>query len=201
VGEVQATRIELPPAVEALLRLEELKVVERQNPLACADRLEGVAEHSWHLALAVPLLAPFSPVLLDISKATLLAVVHDIAEAFVGDTFAYGNQVATQYAREHAAIDKFVEENSDKSVKFLVSLWLEYEMHETPEARFVKGLDAFLPILLNHSNSQASSWVRHGVWAHQVQSRLGKVRTYIGELSHLSDQMIHDAIAQGHLRI
>src|SRR5689334_9109984 len=70
----------LPEEVNLLLVLERLKDEVRNNPLAHNPRKERVAEHSWFVAASIPLLAEFSPEPIDIPKATLLAVVHDLAE-------------------------------------------------------------------------------------------------------------------------
>jgi putative hydrolases of HD superfamily len=189
----------LPEEVSLLLRIEELDEIERQNPLASNPRKERVGEHSWFIAVCVPLLAAFSSEPIDIPKATLLAVVHDVVEAFVGDTFAFGPDVVDQHSREHAAMQKLTSEYSSPSVARLVELWDEYEAQETPEARFVKGIDAFVPILFNFTNVEHSSWVEHGVRAEQVQKRLDRVRNALGNLAAINDQMIRQAQSDGNL--
>jgi putative hydrolases of HD superfamily len=190
----------LPEEVQLVLKLEQLDNVERQNPLASSDRKERVGEHSWLIAVSIPILAAFSPEPIDIPKATLLAVVHDTVEAFVGDTFAFGPDVLDQHAREHTAMEKLHAKTSSGSIKYLVELWDEYEAQETPEARFVKGIDAFIPILLNFSNVRQSSWVEHRVRAEQVQQRLDRVRKALGDLAALNDKMIYQAQNDGHLQ-
>jgi putative hydrolase of HD superfamily len=191
---------QLPEEVKALLEFETLKEVERQNPLGRSARKERVAEHSWHLALAVVLLADFSREPVDVMKATLLAVVHDIAEAFVGDTFAFGSSVLGQHEREEAAMRAFAAASDSAATKRLVEFWQEYEAQETPEARFVKGLDAFLPIVLNFMNVKESSWIEHGVRSEQVRQRLTRVADSIGTLAKLNENMIDRAHIEGYLK-
>jgi putative hydrolase of HD superfamily len=127
----------LPEEAALLLVLERLKDEVRNNPLAHNPRKERVAEHSWFVALSVPLLAEFSSEPIDIPKAVLLATVHDLAEAYVGDTFAFGPEVVGQHARERAAMDRLRESSASPAVKRIVALWYEYEDQATPEARFV----------------------------------------------------------------
>jgi putative hydrolase of HD superfamily len=189
----------LPEEVRLLLKLEEIKDIERHNPLAYNSRKERVGEHSWYVAVAVPLLAPYSTTPIDVPRACLLAVVHDVVEAFVGDTFAFGPEVIDQHDREHAAMKRLRAESTSESIKHLVNLWDEYEAQDTPEARFVKGLDAFLPILLNFLNIKSSSWANEGVRADQVQKRLDRVRETIGTLALLNDRMIRQAAEDGDL--
>ena len=166
---------DLPEEVKLLLQFEVLKELKRQNPLAMAERKERVGEHSWHLALSVLLLAEFASEPIDIARAALLAIVHDTVEAFVGDTFAFGPDVSGQWSREHQAMKGLKESFDSKAIHRLVDLWQEYEDQETSEARFVKGMDAFLPIVLNYMNVEHSSWSQHGVHSDQVRKRLGCV--------------------------
>lgn len=191
----------LPVEAELLLALGNLMDIERRNPVAEGSRRERVAEHSWYTALGVPLLAQFSPEKIDIPKATLLAVLHDVCESFVGDTFAFGPDVVGKHARERAAMQNLREMNaSSEAIQRLADLWDEYEEQNTPEARFVKGMDAFLPILLNFSNIEQSSWGQHGVRAEQVQDRLDRARAALGELAEHNDRMIKQATHEGYLR-
>jgi len=189
----------LPEEAQLLLTFDTLKDVERQNPLAGNSRRERVGEHSWHLALSVPILAEFATEPIDIARATLIAIVHDLAECFVGDTFAFGPDVASQHDREHAAMRHLLASSHSPAVKRIAELWNEYEDQKSPEARFVKGMDAFLPILLNHTNIENSSWAEHGVQAAQVQKRLDRVRASIGDLAEVCDRMIDDAKNGGQL--
>src|SRR6266542_1144726 len=86
-----------------------------------------------------------------------------------------------------------------KAIHRLVDLWQEYEDQETSEARFVKGMDAFLPIVLNYMNVEHSSWSQHGVHSDQVRKRLGCVRDAIEPLAIINDRMIDQARAEGYL--
>ncbi len=75
---------ELPEEMRFLLEVEDLKEIERQNPLAKGDRRERVAEHSWHVAVAAILLQDFSDEseAVDLGRAALLAVAHDVVETW-----------------------------------------------------------------------------------------------------------------------
>src|SRR6266536_5129 len=149
---------DLPEEVKLLLQFEVLKELKRQNPLAMAERKERVGEHSWHLALSVLLLAEFASEPIDIARAALLAIVHDTVEAFVGDTFAFGPDVSGQWSREHQAMKGLKESFDSKAIHRLVDLWQEYEDQETSEARFVKGMDAFLPMVSSRRSSRRIGW-------------------------------------------
>lgn len=191
----------LPEAARLLFDIEVLKDVERQNPNANGVRRELVAEHSWFIAMGVVLLAEFSPQKIDVARAVLLATVHDVVEAFVGDTFAFGAEVATQHSREHNAMTQLREKyDGNTAVERLVDLWNEYENQETAEAKFVKGIDAFMPIVLNYSNIEQSSWLQHGVEGSKVLKRLARVEESLGILAAINKSMIAQAISDGYLK-
>ena len=192
--------IDFPPEVELLLKLENLKEVARQNPLGISPRRELVAEHSWHIALGVVLLAEYSPVPISIDRAVSLAMIHDIVEVYAGDTFAFGDRVAGQKDREASALERIRQTSSAGGVQLVADLWQEYEDQLTPEARFVKGVDALLPILLNYTNISHSSWKEHGVPAQKVRARLGRAAESLGVLAALGYQMIDSGVLQGVLQ-
>jgi len=97
---------------------------------------------------------------LDISKCVMMCLVHDLAEAHVGD-IAPSEMIpkAEKSRRESEAIHNFVYDmlhSSPASLRIL-ALWKEYEEGLTSEARFVKDLDRF------EMASQASEYERnHG---------------------------------------
>lgn len=83
---------------------------------------------------------------LDIAKCVMMAVVHDLAEAQVGDIAPReGIPKAEKRRLEAEAMQNFVHEmlhDSPAALK-IMSLWKEYEDQSTAEARFVKDLDRF----------------------------------------------------------
>jgi putative hydrolases of HD superfamily len=197
----EAIANDLPRDVQLLQKLEELKHISRQNPVGDGSRKELVGEHSWYIALAVILLARYSPVPIDAGRAVLLAVVHDVVEAFVGDTFAFGSGVVDQKEREERGMAAMRQTFSDcHAAAELADLWDEYEAQATPEAKFVKGLDAFVPILLNFTAIESSSWKEHGVEAEKVLKRLGRVEEHIGGLADINKAMIANAKSGGYLK-
>jgi putative hydrolase of HD superfamily len=152
-----------------------LKGVERQNRLADGTRRENTAEHSWHLGIAVLVLAPFTTEPVDLATALAMALVHDIVEIDAGDTFAYdeADAAATKVAREEAAADRlFAMLPADTGTRFR-QLWDEYERGDTPEARFVMAVDRLAPMMLNLAEG-ASTWREHGITRSRVVARNGR---------------------------
>lgn len=81
----------------------------------------------------------------DKTHAMKLALVHDLAEALVGDITPHdGVSKQDKYDLESRAMHKIKEEHfpGDNNVgDELIQLWTEYENGESKEAKFVKQLD------------------------------------------------------------
>ena len=97
---------------------------------------ESVADHSMRTAFLAMTLCPPE---VDKSRAVQMALIHDLAEANVGDiTPLDGVSVEDKHARERAAWTQ-ISENLDNDE--MQRLWQEMEEGKTPEARFVFQLD------------------------------------------------------------
>jgi len=95
---------------------------------------ESVAAHTWGVAWLVLALCPDD---LDGALALRLAVIHDLAEARVGDITPHdGISREDKAALEQDAIAELCEHRPD-----LAALWQHYEDQQSPEARFVRDCD------------------------------------------------------------
>lgn len=104
---------------------------------------ESVAEHSHRVALLALVLASREP--LDVARCVAMAVVHDLAEALVGDITPYDGVGADEKrSREETAMRELAALAGDGG---LLDLWREYDAAATPEARFVKELDKLETVL------------------------------------------------------
>jgi putative hydrolase of HD superfamily len=149
--------------------LDRLKSVIRQNGLHDDSRAENTAEHSWHAALSAVLLAPYANVPVDIDKICRMLLIHDLIEIEAGDTFVYNDAALTQQeqAEQEAAQIVFGQLPLDQS-QDLQALWEEFEARQTPEAKFAKAIDRFLPLYSNFQN-KGYSWRIHDVTQSQVR--------------------------------
>ena len=116
---------------EALL-LKELdrsgwKRVGVENP-------ESVAAHTWGMCWLILVLAPHE---IDQLRALKLAIIHDLAEARVGDITPHdGVSKSEKSRRETTAATNMLANRPD-----LLALWNEYNECTTPEAKFVHDVD------------------------------------------------------------
>jgi putative hydrolase of HD superfamily len=73
-----------------------------------------------------------------------MAIVHDLAEAIVGDIIPGQMPKEEKSKLEANAMIKIKETlGNTAEAQFIHELWLEYELAETPEALFCKDLDKF----------------------------------------------------------
>ena len=86
---------------------DKLKGILRHSRVSFVDRRENDAEHSWHLALAVMVLADHVEPGLDLLRTLQMVLIHDVVEIDAGDTIAYADAAAkaAQAAREAAEED------------------------------------------------------------------------------------------------
>jgi putative hydrolase of HD superfamily len=106
---------------------------------------ESVAEHSHRAALLALVLAPRARPRLDAARCVAMALVHDLAEALVGDITPFdGIGVDEKLRREDAAMRRLAALADDDG---LLVLWREYAAGVSPEAHFVKELDKLETVL------------------------------------------------------
>jgi putative hydrolase of HD superfamily len=152
------------PADDALLRFFHLAGRLKETPRAgwalrgIADP-ESVAEHSHRVALLALVLAPRAEPALDTARCVAMAVVHDLAEALVGDITPFdGVGAAEKRRREDEAMQRLATLAGGGG---LLGLWREYATAATAEARFVKELDK-LETVLQAAEYGAAAGVGHG---------------------------------------
>jgi len=151
-------------ADDALLRFFHLAGRLKETPRAgwalrgIADP-ESVAEHSHRATLLALVLAPRAEPPLDAARCVAMALVHDLAEALVGDITPFDGVGADEkLRREDEAMRRLAALADDEG---LLVLWREYAAAASPEARFVKELDT-LETVLQASEYGARGSVPHG---------------------------------------
>jgi len=190
----------LEQQVRFLVEVDKLKEVFRQTLLTQSRRRENSAEHSWHFALMVVVLAEHAnEPRLDVLHVLEIVLIHDLVEIDAGDTFAYDTKgMADQHERESRAADRlFGLLPADQAVQFR-ALWDEFEARTTPEARFAAACDRFHPMLLN-CRTEGHAWRTHGVTQDRVLARNAHVADGSRALWEYASRMIGEAVAKGHL--
>jgi putative hydrolases of HD superfamily len=81
----------------------------------------------------------------------------------------------------------------------LLGLWEEFEARETPEAKFTKAIDRFMPIFSNLTNGGAS-WQPNQIAVSQVRALSEKICDGSYPLWEIVDQELNKAVEEGSLQ-
>jgi putative hydrolase of HD superfamily len=155
----------LTQQIQFIIEIDQLKQVLRQTLLNDGSRRENSAEHSWHLAMMVIVLAEYAPQGVTLLSAIKMVLLHDLVEIDAGDTFCYdvqGNESKAQREAQ-AALRLFGLLPADQASE-LRSLWEEFEAQQTPTAKFAAALDRIQPLLHNQQN-RGGTWLIHELHA------------------------------------
>jgi putative hydrolase of HD superfamily len=189
----------LAQQIAFILELDKLKAIYRRTILIDKSRNENSAEHSWHIALMVPLLAEHANQKIDVLKTMKMLLAHDIVEIDAGDTYCYdpaGN--LDKSAREQCAADRIFGLLPEDQRQEFRALWEEFEQSQTPEAQFANALDRLQP-LLNNYHIQGQSWKKHNVTSAQVQKRAAKITDASKSLGAFAEELLRSAVDKGYL--
>lgn len=115
--------------------------VDRGIPV---EKTESIADHMYRMSI-IAMTVPSAKVSVD--KCVKIALVHDIAEALVGDITPFGGVTKEEkHRREWETIEYLVELIKPYNSEFaheMKELWLDYEEIRCLEARYVKDIDKF----------------------------------------------------------
>ncbi|REL34708.1 HD domain-containing protein [Thalassotalea euphylliae] len=191
----------LSQQLDFILELDKLKAVYRRALIKTDNnRFENSAEHSWHIALTAHVLAPYAEGKIDISRVTLMLLLHDIVEIDAGDTFAFDEKAILdeQSDKEIAAANRIFGLLPETQKEYFTALWHEFEQAETPDASFAKAMDRILPLIQNMKND-GGSWAQNTVYKQQVINRNKHLATSAPKLWAYVLEQIDIATANGWL--
>ncbi|KAL3690632.1 hypothetical protein R1sor_004283 [Riccia sorocarpa] len=118
---------------------------------------ESIADHMYRMAIMALIAADGIPGV-DKDRCVKMAVVHDLAEAIVGDITPSDNVPKEEKSRrEREAMDEICAMlGGGVAAQEMMELWREYENNATPEAKLVKDFDKIEMILQAHEYEQES---------------------------------------------
>jgi putative hydrolase of HD superfamily len=127
--------------------------VNRGVPVDSLGTLESDTDHTVMLSLVACCVAAKYQPTLDIGKVAQYALVHDLVEAYCGDT----NTI--EYSQMDSAAKREREEKAHATLRvhhgffsWLGDMIERYEALADPEARFVKAIDKAMPAVLHNLN-------------------------------------------------
>jgi len=192
--------VDLQSQLNFVKELDKLKQVIRRNYLYDGTRSENTAEHSWHAALSAFILQDFADEAVDICKVGKMLLIHDVVEIEAGDTYVYDMAALEgQDERELEAAHKLFGMLPPPMSEEFLNLWLEFEARQTPEARFAKAIDRFMPMLANYE-SGGISWLENNVQEVRMRELNGIIAEGSQALWQEVERMIADAISRNLLQ-
>lgn len=162
--------------MEFIQEIDKLKYIQRKTKLFNSERHENDAEHSWHLAMMVMVLAEYANEPVDVLKVLKMVLIHDIVEIDAGDTFLYDTtKNHTNTEEELIAAHRIFGLLPEDMTKDFIAIWMEFEDGKTSEAKFAKAMDRLEPILQNISN-QGGTWTEFSVSFDIVYQKIDKIK-------------------------
>ena len=161
-------------------------------------RAENDAEHSYMLGLiAVALATQYYPNL-DSGRVATYALVHDLVEAYAGDTATHDisdRDLRRKVNREAAGLAQLVTEYATIAPKF-VEIIKAYERQNDAESRYVRMLDKLVTISIQFPDAGAtmrSYFADSAAHKHMVDGRLARFLDDYADQKHILE--LYDELA------
>ncbi|KAK3020781.1 hypothetical protein RJ639_045853 [Escallonia herrerae] len=142
---------------------------------------ESIADHMYRMALMALIAGDLSGV--NRERCIKIAIVHDIAEAIVGDiTPSDGVPKAEKSRREQAALDEMCKVlGGGMRAEEIQELWAEYENNSSIEANLVKDFDKGIHVVITAETNAVSYFVYQSGPLGISSALWGKFQTEIGK--------------------
>lgn len=170
--------------------IEKLKCIKRRNHTLDNRRLENSAEHSWHVSLMAILLFNKSDRDIEQLKVIKMLLIHDLVEIYAGDAFLFDDNAREEaIEKEEISLQKLLKLLPEEQSIELESLWREFELKETDEAKFANSLDGLHP-LLNHYHVQERDFNPDNITFDQVMSKKSFIKEFSPKLWPITEEII-----------
>ena len=180
-----------------MIEIEKLKDVHRKTRPVGLERYENSAEHSWHVCLSALMLKDYSNEPINIDRVIKMLLIHDLGEIDAGDTIIYASETKELKEKEEAGIKRVLNILPEGKADQYLSLWREFELGESVDAKYAKAIDR-VPPLLHNLNGNGHSWKDNNVPKEKVfdlNSRIAKGSTALWEiLKRKLDKAVVDGI-------
>lgn len=190
----------LTQQIAFIKEIDKVKYIERRTKLFNSDRRENDAEHSWHLAMMALVLSDYSDAEIDLLKVIKMVLIHDIVEIDAGDTFLYDqNKNHDNTEEELKSAERIFGMLPEKQAAEFIEIWKEFEMGDTPEAKFARSLDKLEPLLQNTSNN-GGTWQEFGVKYQAVYDKKKAIKNGSKALWNFAENLIDESVEKGILK-
>lgn len=197
----ESVRARLEQQFNFLKEIDKAKQVLRQNHILDGSRRENDAEHSWHLAMMALTLQEHAPQNLDMLKVLTMLLIHDLVEIDTGDIFTVDLQETTRQQKletERQAAKRIFGLLPLEQGSTFLALWEEFEVRETPEAKFATALDYLGGVFPNYHN-QGGVWRERDFTVSYVKTRNEPLQA-IPDVWKFAEKLIDELTEQGLIR-
>lgn len=184
--------------MQFLTEADKIKSIFRRNRILNGERHENDAEYSWQLALMAVVLSEHADPNVNVLHVVKMLLIHDLVEIDAGDTFAFDpDALKTQREREERAATRVFGLLPPDMAAELRTLWEEFEMQETPEAKFAGAMDHLGGGVVPNCRHDGGCWREAGVSAEHVKGRNRTITAGSPVLWDYAEALIDDTEAKG----
>ena len=187
---------DIEKVLDFMIEIEKLKNVYRKTRPVGLDRYENSAEHSWHVCLAALLLKDTANEPVDIDRVIRMLLIHDIGEIDAGDTIIYASETPELKAKEEAGLARIFGLLPDGQAEQYMTLWREFELGESADARFAKAIDR-VPPLLHNLHGDGHSWKANNVPKEKVFALNSRIANGSSALWASLETQLNQAVDDG----
>ncbi len=145
--------------VDAVIRLGKLVLefarIDRATAMEDGVTPESDTDHTVMLGIIACAFAARHEPTMDLGKVAQFALIHDLVEAYAGDTNTFGMgahlKQTDKEERERLALDR-IKQEFDQTLPWVSSTIEEYDSLDSREARYIRTLDKILPKITNVLN-------------------------------------------------
>ena len=186
--------------VAFIKEIDKLKYIQRRTRLFNSDRHENDAEHSWHLAMMVMILAEHADKPIDVLKVMKMVLIHDLVEIDAGDVFIYDTtKNHTNTDEERIAAQRIFGLLPHEQAEEYIAIWEEFEEGTTDDAKFAKAMDRFEPLLQNTSNN-GGTWAEYNVKYDTVYNKKKVIGEGSASIWEYAERLINESVEKGILK-
>ena len=194
--EVGVAMSDLNQIVGFIKEIEKLKSVTRFNR-TLDGRFENSAEHSWQSAIAAMVLQDYYPEKLNMEKVISMLLIHDLGEIYAGDTWVFDDEKKLHaHDRELTSIEKTMSFLPEATYVNMKNSWLEFEKGQSPEARYVRVIDALVP-LINHLEVSEVNYNPDHIRSEMVLEKKKFIKSESKVLWKLTEELIQESVEKG----
>ena len=190
------TSSQLGKQLNFIVEIDKVKSILRKTKLFHADRLENDAEHSWTICMIALVLHKYANFTVDIDRVIKMLLIHDIVEIDTGDTFLYDVEKSNSRAKEIIAAERIFGMLEEEQKLDFISLWIEFEQKQTPEAKFAAAVDRLEPVLQNYLN-EGGSWKQNNITYEMVLKNNQDIKTASSEIWEFVLRLLDSAVEKG----